>query len=100
MICSHILRLHTGFVGSVAGWKGLKLHWQRTCWVIHMWNQADQNTMVLHPISQYGWNIRTKWWTHICLGHHWEHPSSAWQGKAPDERVQVYHRLHNIEMHL
>ena len=39
--------------------EALKLHWQRTCWVIHMWNQADQNTMVLQPISQYGWNVRT-----------------------------------------
>ena len=32
-------------------------HWLRTCWVIHMWNQADKNTMTLLPITQYGWKL-------------------------------------------
>ena len=32
-------------------------HWKRTCWVLHMWQQADQKTMSLEPIENYGWAI-------------------------------------------
>ena len=37
--------------------EALLFHWKRACWVFHMWNQADQNTMTLQPITQYGWSI-------------------------------------------
>ena len=29
-------------------------HWQRSCWVITMWRQADRNTMELADITSYG----------------------------------------------
>ena len=32
-------------------------HWQRTCWVSDMWNQAARNHMRLLDITQYGWKI-------------------------------------------
>ena len=32
-------------------------HWQRTCWVSNMWNQAARNHMRLLDITQYGWKI-------------------------------------------
>ena len=37
--------------------EALKLHWQRTCWVLHMWKQADSSRMVLEPITQHGWSL-------------------------------------------
>ena len=37
--------------------EALFLHWQRSCWVIHMWEQADRNTMTFEPITHHGWNI-------------------------------------------
>ena len=35
----------------------LFLHWKRSCWVLHMWAQADRNTMDLKPLTEYGWNL-------------------------------------------
>lgn len=35
----------------------LFLHWQRSCWILHMWQQADCSEMVLLPITRYGWSI-------------------------------------------
>ena len=35
----------------------LFLHWQRSCWVVHMRMQADKNILVLHPITNYGWTL-------------------------------------------
>ena len=32
-------------------------HWQRTCWVSNMWNQAASNHMRLLDLTQYGWKI-------------------------------------------
>ena len=29
----------------------------RTCWVLHMWKQADSNIMDLKPMTEYGWMI-------------------------------------------
>lgn len=37
--------------------ESLKLHWMRSCWILHMWEQADRNKIILQPISEYGWNI-------------------------------------------
>lgn len=34
----------------------LYLHWQRSCWVLHMWRQADDN-MMLQPMTNYGWTL-------------------------------------------
>ena len=35
----------------------LYLHWQRSCWVINMWQQADHNSMALQPMTSYGWEV-------------------------------------------
>ena len=32
-------------------------HWKRVCWVLDMWHQADLNTMVPKPLSEYGRQI-------------------------------------------
>ena len=32
----------------------LLLHWKRSCWVLHMWQQSDQPIMTL---ENYGWSI-------------------------------------------
>ena len=37
--------------------EALLLHWKRSCWVLDMWAQANKNTMVLEPITDYGWNL-------------------------------------------
>ena len=37
--------------------EALYYHWQRSCWVLHMWAQSDQNHMVLEPITAYGWRL-------------------------------------------
>ena len=39
----------------IASDETLMLHWKRSCWVIDMWKQADQNEMYLQPITSYGW---------------------------------------------
>jgi len=33
----------------------LSVHWKRSCWILHMWSQADQNEMLLLPMTSYGW---------------------------------------------
>ena len=35
----------------------LYYHWKRSCWVLNMWAQSDRNTMVLEPITDYGWHL-------------------------------------------
>ena len=37
--------------------EALYFHWQRSCWVLNMWAQSDRNTMVLEPITDYGWHL-------------------------------------------
>ena len=32
-------------------------HWQQTCWVSNMWNQAASNHMRVLDLTQYGWKI-------------------------------------------
>ena len=32
-------------------------HWQRTCWVSNMWNQAASNHMRVLDLTLYGWKI-------------------------------------------
>ena len=34
--------------------EALFLHWKRSCWVLDMWRQADQNIMTVKPVTQYG----------------------------------------------
>ena len=31
------------------------LHWQRKCWVIHVWAKSTDNTVRLQPLTDYGW---------------------------------------------
>lgn len=37
--------------------ESLLQHWQRTCWVSHMWLQADCNNIVLQPVTEFGWKV-------------------------------------------
>ena len=37
--------------------EALYYHWKRSCWVLHMWRQADKNNMVLKPITEYSWTL-------------------------------------------
>ena len=37
--------------------EALYYHWKRSCWVLHMWRQVDKNSMVLRPITEYGWTL-------------------------------------------
>ena len=32
-------------------------HWKRTCWVLDLWKQADTNTIITKPITDYGWKV-------------------------------------------
>ena len=32
-------------------------HWKRTCWVLNLWKQADTNTVITKPITDYGWKV-------------------------------------------
>ena len=34
--------------------KALFLHWKRSCWVLDIWRQADENIMMVKPVTQYG----------------------------------------------
>ena len=35
----------------------LRLHWERSCWVIHMWRQANERQMEPLPLTAHGWCI-------------------------------------------
>ncbi len=37
--------------------ESLKLHWKRSCWVMHLWGQDDINNMQLEPLTNYGWAL-------------------------------------------
>ena len=32
----------------------LKLHWQRCCYVVQIWNQSDKTNILYPPISEWG----------------------------------------------
>ena len=38
--------------------EALYFHWKRSYWVLYMWRQADKDSMVLLPITEYGWTLR------------------------------------------
>ena len=38
--------------------EALFFHWKRTCWILRMWAQSNKNTMVLKPITDYGWSLQ------------------------------------------
>ena len=40
---------------SIPSFTALQLHWKRCCWVLHMWQQAESNNVVLAPLSSNGW---------------------------------------------
>ena len=35
----------------------LMLHWKRSCWVIHMWSQANRAQQVFKPLAGNGWEM-------------------------------------------
>ena len=52
----------------------LQLHWLRSCWVLHLWGQANANNMILEPMSEYGWCINNdkltmQWDTTANMAH-------------------------------
>ena len=57
------------------------LHWQRSCWVIHMWEQADRDTMTLQPITQHGWTVADEKLTVV-----WDTPENL---QAVRDRVKL-----------
>ena len=78
--------------------EALFLHWQRSCWVIHMWEQADRNTMTLEPITHHGWNITDEKLTVV-----WDTPQNIQavrDSEAVVKRLQTCNWLHHWEMWL
>ena len=59
----------------------LHLHWKRTCWVLHMWQQATVNTIRVLPLTDYGWRV-----TDGILGVLWDTDDNV---EAVRSRVQL-----------
>ena len=36
----------------------LPRYWKRVCWVLDLWAQADRNTIIPKPLSNYGWKVQ------------------------------------------
>ena len=36
----------------------LHRYWKRVCWVLDLWAQADRNTIIPKPLSNYGWKVQ------------------------------------------
>lgn len=54
---------------------------QKSCWVIHMWEQADRDTMTLQPITQHGWTVTDEKLTVV-----WDTPENL---QAVRDRVKL-----------
>ena len=44
---------------SIPSFTALQLHWRRSCWVLHMWQQALSHRMELAPLEGNGWEKAT-----------------------------------------
>ena len=67
---------------TMASNDSLKLHWMRSCWVLHLWGQADLNQMTVQPMSEHGWSIENG------------QVSIVWDS---DENLRsLRHRIHNL----
>ena len=66
---------------TIPSYDALYLHWQRSCWVMDMWRQADQNTIALKPITEYGWGLLETTLTIV-----WDTPANM---EAVRNRVQL-----------
>ena len=40
---------------TIPSYEALHYHWLRSCWVLHMWQQAESNVMLLAPLDCNGW---------------------------------------------
>ncbi len=40
---------------TIPSCEALHYHWLRSCWVLHMWQQAQSNEVVLAPLNGNGW---------------------------------------------
>ena len=40
---------------TIPSFTALQLHWLRSCWVLHMWQQAQCNNMMLVTLNGNGW---------------------------------------------
>ncbi len=38
--------------------ESLQLHWKRSCWVLNLWEQAEEHDMQPQPISDHGWSVK------------------------------------------
>ena len=47
----------TGEEQCLPGWSALENHWQRTAWVVKVWQQANLPNMVTPPLSNHGWSV-------------------------------------------
>ena len=61
--------------------ESLCFHWKRSCWILQMWRQSDKNTMVLQPITDYGWALNDSKLTVI-----WDTPTNM---QAIRDRVNI-----------
>ena len=43
----------------IPSFESLKYHWVRSCWILHMWQQAQCNHMMLAPLHNHGWTRET-----------------------------------------
>ena len=74
----------------------LHLHWMRTCWILHIWRQADNNTMNLKPMTEYGWVVEDNNVRII-----WDSPkkfNQSGKGFMFYKRLQMCNRLYNWQM--
>lgn len=60
-------------------------HWKRSCWVIDMWGQADQNVMELQDILACGWKVANE-----SLSIDWD----------SDHNIQIQHFLPKVSAEL
>ena len=67
--------------------EALLLHWRRTCWVIHMWTQADLNTVTLEPITNHGRTINDPAITGNRLSIIWD---------SEDNLAQIHERVNAL----
>ena len=50
-------------------------HWKRSCWVLDMWDQADQNPIEVKDISSYGWIVQDD-----AIGIDWDTVEPLYKG--------------------
>lgn len=65
---------------TIPSLEALQYHWLRSCWVVHMWQQAETSDVVLAPLDGNGWG-KEEGTTNII----WD---------TPENRQEVKQRVH------